>query len=97
MKLRKTFLAMAILLGLLASPPCFGEDPSPSPTPTPEKKKKELNFDGEIVEGVYKQPLDSLNQFADQDDAKNKQHLYRKRASYREENLETIRELVDTY
>ena len=55
------------------------------------KRQKVIDFDDEVVEGVNKQPLDSLNEIAERDKHKHKPHLYRKRAGFRTETAETLR------
>jgi len=62
--------------------------------------KKQIDFEGDVVEGVNKQPLDSLNQISDGDGGKHRFHLYRRKkpvGTVRTENKETVRELAETY
>lgn len=60
------------------------------------KPKAELNkvidFEDEVVEGLNKRPLDSLSSLSEADRKKKKPHLYRKRAGFRHETLESLRE-----
>jgi len=51
-----------------------------------------IDFEDSLVEGVNKRPLDSLSQIGDADRRK-RPHLYRKRAGFRTETLETVREI----
>lgn len=54
-----------------------------------DKRQKVIDFEDEVVEGLNKRPLDSLQQLSDQNRRK-KPHLYRKRASFRSETNETL-------
>ncbi|OFZ74014.1 MAG: hypothetical protein A3K03_11845 [Bdellovibrionales bacterium RIFOXYD1_FULL_44_7] len=56
-------------------------------------RQKAIDFDDEVVEGMNKRPLDSVSQISEKDKRKRKQHLYKKRASFRNETAETLREL----
>ena len=40
--------------------------------------KKQIDFEGDVVEGVNKQPLDSLNQISNGDNGSNRLHRYRR-------------------
>ena len=55
------------------------------------KRAKVIDFEDEVVEGVNKRPLDSLNQVSDAERRKHKPHLYRKRGGFRTETSETLR------
>ncbi len=45
------------------------------------KRSKNINFEDELVEGINRKPLDSVNQLSELD-ANRKNHLYRKRAGF---------------
>jgi hypothetical protein len=60
------------------------------------KRAKVIDFEDEVVEGVNKRPLDSLNQISEADRRKRKTHLYRKRGGFRSETAETLRALKFT-
>ena len=55
-----------------------------------EKRQKVIDFEDEVVEGLNKRPLDSLNEIADKDGKHKKSHLYFKRSSFKSENAETL-------
>jgi len=57
-------------------------------------RKKSIDFEDTLVEGVNKQPLDSLSQISE-DKAKNDIRLYRKRAGFRDLMNRTLEELRD--
>ncbi|MDR3607390.1 MAG: hypothetical protein P4M08_08420 [Oligoflexia bacterium] len=57
------------------------------------KRAKVIDFDDEVVEGLNKKPLDSLNEISERDRRHKKPHLYRKRAGFRPEVAETVRML----
>lgn len=48
-----------------------------------EKRSTKIDFEDALVEGMNKQPLDSLSQLAE-DDAHRRYRLYRKRGGYRD-------------
>jgi len=45
------------------------------------KRSKSINFEDELVEGINRKPLDSVNQLSEFE-ANQKKHLYRKRAGF---------------
>ncbi|MGK5086403.1 hypothetical protein WDW86_02500 [Bdellovibrionota bacterium FG-2] len=47
---------------------------------------KVIDFDGELIEGINKQPLDSLNHVSQEQQRAKRKHLYRKRKSFHSEN-----------
>ena len=57
------------------------------------KRQKVIDFEDEVVEGVNKKPLDSVDQISEADRKKHKPHLYRKRGGFRTETAETLRVL----
>ncbi len=65
-------------------------DPS---QPVASQRTKVIDFDDEVVEGMNKRPLDSVSQVSDPGKRARKPHLYRKRASFKSEIRETLREL----
>lgn len=79
------YLSFSLLLVsfLLIRETCFGA----------EKRSKVIDFDDEVVEGLNKKPLDSLSQISERDRKKHKPHLYRKRAGFRSETDETLRQI----
>lgn len=58
-----------------------------------EKRMKVIDFDDEVVEGMNKRPLDSLNYLSDQDKDRDHKRLYRKRVGFKNETQETLRDL----
>jgi hypothetical protein len=56
----------------------------------PSKRQKVIDFEDELVEGMNKKPLDSLNQISDKDRKKKKPHLYRKRVGFKAETADTM-------
>ena len=62
-----------------------------SPSNATNKREKVIDFEDEVVEGLNKKPLDSLNQISERERRRRKNHLYRKRAGFRFENAETLR------
>jgi hypothetical protein len=76
----KTILAMA-LMGLALAATSVAKS----------KSSKVIDFDGDLVEGMNKRPLDSLSHISEHDKKKRKPHLYRKRAGFRTETAETLK------
>ena len=60
-----------------------------------EKTMQIIDFEGEVIEGVNRQPLDSLSQITDRGAPKKKNHFYQKRVNFRLENSETLRQLLE--
>ncbi len=56
-------------------------------------RSKVIDFEDELIEGVNKQPLDSLSQISEANRRRKKLHLYRKRVGFKGENAETLKEL----
>ncbi len=56
-------------------------------------RSKVIDFEGELVEGMNKKPLDSLSQISENDRNRKKSHLYRVRKGYRNESTELLREM----
>lgn len=61
--------------------------------PKAPARSRNVDFEGDLIEGVNKRPLDSLNQLADGGGKDAKSHLYRKRKSFRSESRDTVREI----
>lgn len=80
-------IAVAILVGFLSVGLAWAGKPA-----APQRTKV-IDFDDEVVEGMNKRPLDSVSQVSDPGKRARKPHLYRKRASFRSEIRETLREL----
>jgi hypothetical protein len=58
---------------------------------TSNKRTKVIDFEDEVVEGVNRKPLDSLNQISERNGHKKKPHLYRKRGGFKSETAESLR------
>lgn len=57
------------------------------------KSMKVIDFEGEVVEGINKQSLDSLNQISEEEKRRRRKHLYQKRKSFVSEDQDLISEL----
>ncbi len=64
-----------------------------SESPLSSKRERVIDFEDDLVEGLNKRPLDSLNQISERDRGRRKRHLYRKRAGFRSETAVTISDL----
>jgi hypothetical protein len=56
-------------------------------------RSKTIDFDGDVVEGMNKRPLDSLNQISEAERRRMRPHLYQKRKGFRTETQDSVREL----
>ena len=72
-----------ILSGLLGSPAVLGKD----------SRMKVIDFEDQVVEGMNKRPLDSLNQFGDGTGKNTRPHLYRKRIGFKSETERMLEEV----
>lgn len=88
LEVRRSCLVLFTLLILLGSGALYS-----SLTTAAEKRGKVIDFEDELVEGVNKQPLDSLSSISERGKDGRKTHLYRKRQGFRVETLETLREV----
>jgi hypothetical protein len=62
-----------------------------------EGSKKSLDFDGDVVEGMNRQPLDSLTSVSEGGDGASKTHLYHRKNNAKHENREHAREIAESY
>ena len=56
------------------------------------KRSKSINFEDELVEGINRKPLDSVNQLSEFE-ANQRKHLYRKRAGFVDRDRLVMEEL----
>ena len=56
------------------------------------KRSKTINFEDDVVEGINRKPLDSVNQISERD-AKGRPHLYKKRAGFSDREQVLTQEL----
>ena len=73
-----------LLISIYTTPLSFAENDS--------KRSKSLNFEDDMIEGINRKNLDSVNQMSEHD-RRNFQHLYRKRASFDDLNQELAKEM----
>ena len=94
-----TLLLLIFCLASLAednrAPGSFTASQMSAPDGLSSGRGKALSFDDEVVEGINKNPLDSLEDVAKRD-GKSHPHLYRKRTSFRRELKESVREMGST-
>jgi hypothetical protein len=82
----KGLLKITAILGFLCWASLAFGDSAPK-----EKHQKVIDFEDEVVEGMNKRPLDSLNQISERNRLKKKPHLYRKRGGFKSETAESLR------
>ncbi len=56
------------------------------------KRSKSINFEDELVEGINRKPLDSVNQLSELE-ANQRKHLYRKRSGFVDRDIIVMEEL----
>jgi hypothetical protein len=82
----------ATLLVLIGLTPVTAFGGNRNPAKARVDRSKALDFEDEVVEGMNKNPLDSVEAMAKRD-SRDKARLYRKRPDYRKEMKETVREM----
>jgi hypothetical protein len=88
--------SILLLLASFLSVFALGES-APKKDPGAEEAKTSIDFDADVVEGMNRQPLDSLTQLSEGEGAGAKKHLYRRAKKFNEENRELAREQEETY
>lgn len=86
-------LCAALMLPLSASigaAPAFADGPAPASAPV-KKRSGKLEFDDNVVEGMNKNPLDSL-QNVGREDGKSHGRLYKKRTDFQSEIRQSVQE-----
>jgi len=91
----KQAFTLIFLLALAIAMTAHGKT-SKAPSPDGESKKS-IDFDGDVVEGMNRQPLDSLTSTSEGDGSGKKNHLYRRKKKFKQENRELAREILETY
>jgi hypothetical protein len=91
------FAACALALLLLFSIGAHAGPPTAGQSNKKDESKKQLDFDGDVVEGMNRQPLDSLTQVSEGDGSGAKNHLYHRVRKFDDQNRELGREIVETY
>ena len=59
------------------------------------ERKTKLDFEDQLVEGLNKRPLDSLNSLNDGSGSGKNRHLYRRKTRFDPENRRTLKDLAD--
>jgi hypothetical protein len=81
-------LLALICLALVAPAAVAGE---PAQNPPAAKRGKSLSFDDNVVEGMNKNPLDSLQNIG-REDGKSHGRLYKKRTDFQNEIRQSVQE-----
>lgn len=68
-----------VLIGVTVGICCFFD--SPVLAQDLGKRSKALNFEDDVIEGINRKPLDSVNQISENNKRK-REHLYRKRSNF---------------
>jgi hypothetical protein len=81
---------------LLAAAPAAARDRKPASAgqggSLVDNRSKTLDFDADVLEGMNKNPLDSLTRLGKSDD-KQQGHLYRRKSHFRREMRQTVQEM----
>lgn len=99
MKTLSIVLLLFVFTGIADAKPKKGpakaKPSSQSPT---DGSSKEIDFEGEVIEGMNRQPLDSLTSLSEGDsEDRSKGHVYRRKKTVADENKEATREILETY
>ncbi len=87
------FIAVSVILAGVAASPVRAEDDGGgirAPAGNLERKKQ-IQFEDELVEGMNRNPFDSLEHIANQD-MRDSSHLYKKKQHFRIEMKQQVRE-----
>ena len=93
--LKFLFLTLWVLAWGFA-PSAFAESKKGGKATHPDSQK-EINFDGDVVEGLNRRPLDSLTATSEEGKRLGQGHTYRRVKNFDEENQELSRDLAETY
>lgn len=86
------FVASAALADDPQSATSQVQNPVPAKPNAPvSERKTSIKFENEVVEGMNRNPLDSVEQISQQDS--DGQHLYRKRKSFKDQTPSLVREM----
>lgn len=90
-------LLQTLFLSLLATAIASADSKARGPKPSAGDSKKSLDFDGDVVEGMNRQPLDSLTSVSEGENGLYKNNLYKRKRKFKVENRELAREIIDAY
>lgn len=90
--IRVFFLFFSLIHFPLADSVSAGEPRSATPRAVINNRGRNLSFDDEVLEGMNKNPLDSLENVGMRSDP-NGGHLYRKRTHFKKEIKRTVHEM----
>ena len=93
---RFLLLMSVVFLCLDATPVSAGSKKKGGGGGSPDNQKT-LDFEGEVVEGVNKMPLDSLSTTSEDGDRSKRRHLYQRVKDFDEETQELSQEIAETY
>ena len=100
MRIIIVILALIIGAGATAKPPKAqkaGAASKAAPGAPAGERTRDLDFEGEVIEGMNKRPLDSLTSLSEGEGDRSKGHLYRRTKKFKQENQELTREILETY
>lgn len=94
--LKFLFVTLWVVAWGLATPAFANSPKKGAKTPVPDSQK-EINFDGDVVEGLNRRPLDSLTATSEEGRRLGVGHTYRRVKNFDEESQELSRDLAETY
>ena len=102
MKLLSILCLVFLMAGIAQAKPkakAKGKASAPAAKAPGEGSSKDIDFEGEVIEGMNRQPLDSLTSLSEGDAEKDrsKGHVYRRKKTVGDENKESTREILETY
>lgn len=97
MTMKTISMTLVVLAAALLADPATGADRAPASSSTEagsllSNRSKSLDFDNDVIEGMNKNPLDSLTRLGNKDD-KQQDHLYRKKANFKREIRQSVQEM----
>ncbi len=94
MRHTRAIIIAGLIACLTASSPLAGlESAWGAPNGSKANRQKVIDFEDSLIEGMNKRPLDSFAQISERDKKRRKVHRYRKRAGFRTETAETVRDM----
>lgn len=90
-------LAFGLMALMAWSTPVLAGSKKDSAGSAQGERQRNLDFEGDVVEGMNRQPLDSLTSLNEGNGDRSKGHIYRRKKKFKPENRELAREIVETY
>ncbi len=90
-------LTLISLIALLWAEVGYARKAETKPAKAGPQSEKTIDFDGDVVEGLNRRPLDSLTATNEDSNRLGMGHSYRRQKNFDEETHELSRDLAETY